>query len=189
MSGTSRPAAYFDALYAANPDPWDFAGSAYEREKYDATIAILRGARFDAGLEAGCSIGVLTGRLAAVCATLFAIDISAPALAQARRRNAHLPHVAFAQHALPAQWPAEQTFDLLVFSEILYFLSAADVTRTAALARASCRPGGRILLVNHTAPIDEPCDGDMAAALFIGECGLPRLAARRAPGYRIDLLG
>jgi len=189
MTEGSRPAAYFDALYAANPDPWNFAASAYEREKYDATIAILSGARFDMALEAGCSIGVLTGRLAALCATLLAIDISAPALAQARRRNAHLPHVAFEQRALPADWPAGRKFDLLVFSEILYFLTPSDVRRTAALARAACRPSARILLVNHTAPIDEPCDGDTAAELFIAACGLRHLQRRRAPGYRIDLLG
>ena len=33
--------AYFEALYAADPDPWRFATSAYEREKYTATLAAL----------------------------------------------------------------------------------------------------------------------------------------------------
>jgi SAM-dependent methyltransferase len=189
MSSGSRPAAYFDALYGANPDPWNFVNSVYERQKYEATIAVLNGGRFDSGFEAGCSIGVLTGLLAPLCGTLLAVDMSEPALAQARRRNAHLVNVAFERSTLPADWPDARTFDLMVFSEMLYFLGPEDVLRTAVHARAAYRPGGRILLVNHTAPIDEPCDGDTAAELFIGACHIPCLAARRAPGYRIDVLG
>jgi hypothetical protein len=29
---------YFDALYAADPDPWKFAASPYERAKYTLTL-------------------------------------------------------------------------------------------------------------------------------------------------------
>ena len=59
--------AFFDDLYAADPDPWDFETSPYEAAKYDATIAALEGRRFASGLEIGCSIGVLTDRLRAHC--------------------------------------------------------------------------------------------------------------------------
>jgi hypothetical protein len=31
--------AYFDNVYAADSDPWKFASSAYERDKYAATLA------------------------------------------------------------------------------------------------------------------------------------------------------
>ena len=34
-------AAYFDALYAVDDDPWGFATSPYERAKYDRTLAAL----------------------------------------------------------------------------------------------------------------------------------------------------
>ena len=37
--------AYFDALYATNPDPWNFETSPYERAKYALTLL--------AGAEAG----------------------------------------------------------------------------------------------------------------------------------------
>jgi hypothetical protein len=30
--------AFFDDLYATDPDPWRFESSPYEAEKYDATI-------------------------------------------------------------------------------------------------------------------------------------------------------
>ena len=38
---TSLPSTYFTALYAADADPWRFATSDYEREKYAATLAAL----------------------------------------------------------------------------------------------------------------------------------------------------
>ena len=37
----SLPPSYFDERYAANPDPWQFETSEYEREKYAATLAAM----------------------------------------------------------------------------------------------------------------------------------------------------
>ena len=78
-------AAYFEELYARDPDPWDFATSEYEAAKYDATIAALA-PRYASALEVGCSIGVLTARLAERCERLLAIDVAEGALAHARER-------------------------------------------------------------------------------------------------------
>ena len=65
--------AHFEALYAADPDPWDFETSAYEQAKYDATIAALPPGPISTALEVGCSIGVLTERLARPCDRLLAV--------------------------------------------------------------------------------------------------------------------
>ena len=56
---------YFARIYAATSDPWNFSTSAYEHEKYRATIAALGGRCFARAFEIGCSIGVLTSMLAA----------------------------------------------------------------------------------------------------------------------------
>ena len=69
----SLPAGYFEALYAAAPDPWDFEGSDYERGKYAATLAALPQPRYARALEVGCSIGVLTALLAPRCDRLLAV--------------------------------------------------------------------------------------------------------------------
>jgi hypothetical protein len=37
---------YFESLYADDPDPWRFASSAYERNKYETTLAALSVATF-----------------------------------------------------------------------------------------------------------------------------------------------
>ena len=51
---------YFDALYAANDDPWSFTERWYERRKRALTIAALPHARYSRAFEIGCSIGTLT---------------------------------------------------------------------------------------------------------------------------------
>ena len=81
------------SLYRADPDPWDFETSDYERAKYAATLAACGAGPFDRALELGASIGVLTERLAPRCGALVAIDVAPTAIAQARGRLAGLRHV------------------------------------------------------------------------------------------------
>jgi len=190
MSKASRPPAYFERLYAGNPDPWDFETSRYEHEKYEATIAALGGRRFCSALEIGCSIGVFSLRLAAHCDQLLAVDVVESALAQARARCASLGHVRFENRNLPQDWPEQrQNYDLIVISEVLYFLNPADIRRLAECCAASLVPGGYALLVNYTEAIDEPCGGSEAADCFFSATNrLTRARQLIRPRYRIDLL-
>jgi SAM-dependent methyltransferase len=184
----SWDAAVFDRLYAQSPDPWDFEASPYERAKYDATLAALGPRRFARALEAGCSIGVLTRRLAARAEQLLALDAAQAALDQAAARCADMPWVTFRRAMLPGEFP-DGIFDLILFSEILYFLDAADVARAAALAQDHLAPGGLIVLVNFTGETDTPTTGDEAAALFKAAAHRLHVTAReRRETYRIDVL-
>jgi SAM-dependent methyltransferase len=187
---TSRDADYFERLYAKNPDPWDFETSDYEREKYADTIAALGRQRFAQGFEAGCSIGVLTRLLAAHCDNLLAVDIAEPALAQARKRCADLPQLRFENRRLPQDWPPSQKFDLVVLSEVLYFLDPLDICRLASLVCASLCRDAVVLLVNYTEPIDEPCNGYEAAEFFITASAerVRQVSCIRRERYRIDVL-
>src|SRR6202012_892716 len=51
---------YFDAMYAAAPDPWGFEERWYEQRKNAISLALLPDRRYRAAFEPGCSIGVLT---------------------------------------------------------------------------------------------------------------------------------
>ncbi len=62
---------------------------------------------------------------------------------------------------VPGEWP-EQRFDLIVLSEVLYFLSPADIALCADRVMSSVLPGGKILLVNWLGQSDDPCSGDEA---------------------------
>ena len=101
----SLPPDYFADIYARDADPWGFATSEYERRKYDATLAALPQAPLGQVFEVGCSIGVLTQRLAPLCQSLLAIDVAEAALAQARARCATDANVSIARMQIPRNGP------------------------------------------------------------------------------------
>src|SRR3954447_1201020 len=163
----SHDPAHFQRIYAMRKDPWNYRTSAYEQEKREATIAALGGRRFRSALEVGCSIGVLTRRLATHCDRLVGVDFVDAALSEARTRCADLPSVSFLNVRVPIEWPQGQ-FDLIVLSEVLYFLSSADNLRLAARCEDCLTADGVVLLVNWLGKSpDDPCSGDEAADRFI----------------------
>lgn len=189
MNKQSRTAGHFERLYRDSPDPWSFETSLYEQQKYHATLAALGERRFSSALEVGCSIGVLTRRLAGCCDQLVAVDFAATAVARAIARCAPLPGVSVQQMQIPRQWP-EGRFDLILFSEVLYFLDEYDLRETCAHTLRSLLPGGLVLLVNYTGVTDDPNSGDDAALLFIHASSpeLRPIVQNREAHYRLDLL-
>jgi cyclopropane fatty-acyl-phospholipid synthase-like methyltransferase len=180
---------YFDALYTADPDPWNFAASPYERAKYTLTLNAMRKPRYRLALEVGCSIGVLTRLLASRCDAVLAIDAVRTPLVQARRRCADVPSVRFEQMFVPEEWP-NGVFDLILLSEVVYYLSREDVARLAAKATRSLAPGGSVILVHWTGSTDYPLSGDEAVALFIERIGSTCAVERsdRYSRFRLDVL-
>lgn len=188
MLKPSLDRAYFDDIYERDADPWRFETSDYERRKYDDTIAMLGGRRFASGFEIGCSIGVLTARLAAVCDALLSVDINARALQAARVRCAHLEHVSFAEMAVPHEFPKAR-FDLVVVSEVAYYWSDADL-KLAIDRICDSAPGGQIELVHFLPPVEDYVrDGDAVHAMFLADPRLSPIRQTRAERYRIDVLG
>ncbi len=177
----------FDRIHTRGPDPWDVETSSYEREKYDRTLATIPTFHPARILEVGCSIGAQTARLAERTSSLLALDISAEAVALARRRCAPLSHVTIRQARIPQDWPPG-LFDLIVISEMLYFLDRDDVASTARLASGSLARDGAVLLVNWTGYTDSPTTGDEAAELFVSTAKFLRHTGIRQRDYRIDLL-
>jgi hypothetical protein len=63
--------AFFERKYRQAVDPWGCGASAYEHARYTTTIKALGDRKFSRGFEPGCSIGVLTDRIAKVCDRVF----------------------------------------------------------------------------------------------------------------------
>ena len=185
----SRPASYFEAIYAQDSDPWRFATSAYERAKYEATVAALPDPRYRRGFEVGCSIGVLTRMLASRCDHLLSIDIAEKPLSCARQRCADCPQVEFARMHFPDERPGGM-FDLIILSEVLFFWTYDDLDRVARFAERALEPEGDIILVHWTGPNDEPLTGDEAAEYFMSATRsfTTVLRQERAPQYHLDVL-
>lgn len=191
MPLNTLPPDYFDDVYRANADPWAFATSPYERDKYAATLAALPRERYETAFEIGCSIGVLSAQLAPRCGQLRCIDASELPLAAARQRLAAFPQVRVERGIIPQDLPAE-AFDLILLSEVGYYLSWDDLRRTRDWLVAHLRPGGHLLLVHWTPPVpDYPLTGDEFHD-FIGEFtgdsySLTHRLGQRAEQYRLDL--
>ena len=176
---------YFDTLYTANPDPWGYTSSPYEARKYAATIGVLPNATYRHALELGCSIGVLTARLAKICNGLTAVDTSQRALADARRRCPD-PHVTFVHAHVPeGDWGTG--FDLLVLSEILYYLQPEAIQRLAKRLVHQADRGAHVVLVHWTGKTNYPLTADEATALLRSSLPVSVLDEVTQPKYRLDL--
>jgi SAM-dependent methyltransferase len=179
--------AHFRERYGASPDPYGLADRWYEARKYALSLALLPRERYGTAFEPGCSIGVLTARLAVRCGTLLAWDAVPDAVAAARSRTAGLPGVRVEQHVVPGDWPA-QSFDLITLSEILYYFDDADLDRLLRLGIGALRPGGHLLAVHwrHHAP-DHPRGGDEVHQILARDPRLARLAGYRDPDFTAEV--
>jgi cyclopropane fatty-acyl-phospholipid synthase-like methyltransferase len=183
----SLSAEYFDRLYAASTDPWNFETSKYESDKYHATVEALGSKRFQNALEIGCSIGVLTSLLADRCASLLSVDVSDEALQSARIRCEKKTHVTFAQMQVPNEFPSG-TFDLVVVSEVGYYWSRADLQRSIdKIAEAARR--GTVELVHYLPKVhDYPLSGDEVHEAFLADGRFTNIRSARTEKYRLDVL-
>lgn len=180
------PAEHFERLYARSADPWGYLTSDYEREKYAATLAALPAGTFARALEVGCSIGVFTQLLAPRCAHLSAIDFAPRALAIARERLAQVANVQLLRASFPDQVPAGN-WDLVVCSEVLYYLDEPALGRAIDWLHARLRAGAIVLAVSWRGEgVHEPMSGDEAHAVLLARLARWHSLDRRSEGYRLD---
>ena len=177
----------FEARYRQEPDPWSYETSDYERVKYQRTLAACGPGPFSAALELGCSIGVFTALLAERCQRLVAIDGSATALQRAQARLADDPHVHFALGAIPSAIP-ESPCELVIASEILYYLDEIDLTNTLRRLRSLMMPGCRLVAVHWRSPGPErPLSAEYVHRLVSEQRWLRHVDSRPDPAYLLDI--
>ncbi len=135
--------AYWEDLFQ-EPDPWNY-GSPYEQEKYARQLMLLPDRPIGRALELACAEGRFTEKLGPRVERLIATDISATALQRARDRCGKHQNIEFRQLDLASD-PLPEALDLIVCSEVLYFLDDEDeLVRVAQRFTAALKPGGHIL--------------------------------------------
>lgn len=164
---------HLQGLYAETSDPWDFDHSPYEQEKFAATRAALSRNAYRSAFEIGCGNGALAAHLSEVCTRYTGMDAVATALRAARER---LPEARFVQGFYPGPLP-EGDFDLLILSEVLYFLDA-DGLRQLARDITSRWPAAEVLCVTWLGPTGNPLGGAEALRIF----------TEALPGHRFNLV-
>jgi SAM-dependent methyltransferase len=186
MAITTVSKEFFEEKYRASGDPWNFSTSAYELNRYDEVMRLLGNRIFNHAFEPGCSIGVLTERLAGSCRRLRAMDISPTAVAMARQRCERYPNVTIAEGALPDDLPHD-TFDLIIFSEIGYYFERGAL---AALrdSMVECLANQGLLVALHWLGIspDHLLTGDEVHDVLRSTKSLRMAASRRYVGFLLE---
>ena len=147
----------FEARYRDEEDPWDFAGSPSEQARYDAILDVLGPGPFRSAYEPGCSVGVLTARLAHRCHHLRAVDVSPTAVDRARERCDGRPEVTFDVASVAEDRTGDH--DLVVASEIGYYFSGAALDGLVDRLVAALLPGGTLLACHWLGHSDDHAVG------------------------------
>lgn len=188
---------HFERIFAGRSDPWIYEHSDYERIKYEQTLQLLPPGPIRRALEVGCAEGHFTERLAPRVGTLLAADISELALERAAARCSGLDNIEFGQldivkDGLPGQ------FDLIVCSELLYYVGGIEQLEQVAEKLAAGLARGGYLLMAHANLVSDDADqtgfdwGLPFGARTIGETfaalkDLQLVREVRTPLYRVQL--
>lgn len=185
---------YWNRVFST-PDPWNYE-SEYEQRKYRHTLELIPEGTLAKAIELGCAEGIFTAMLAERVDHLAAVDLSDNALARATDRCAEHAHVTFAVHDIVDGIPGAD-FDLIVCSEILYYLrDRSAVERFASQAHDALTPGGHVLMAHANMVSDDRSetgfDFNEIGARTIGEVfsthrGLEFERELRTELYRVQL--
>jgi cyclopropane fatty-acyl-phospholipid synthase-like methyltransferase len=182
------PPTYFADMYAGAEDPWGFRSRWYEQRKRDVTLAALTRPRYRRAFEPGCSIGVLTAALADRCDDVVAADVDERAVTTARDSLAPLGNVRVERLSLPQEWP-DGMFDLVVISELAYYLGPAELDQLLDCAVGSLSPRGTLLACHWRHPVpDYPATGDEVHHRLLARPELDQAVSHLEEDFRLDLL-
>ncbi|MDX6281838.1 MAG: hypothetical protein QOH03_2909 [Kribbellaceae bacterium] len=155
----SAPIDRFAGLYAAQEDPWHTIDSWYERRKRAVILACLPAERYGRTLEPACGIGELTRQLTTRSDHVIAFDPVEDAVLRAKNAA---PTAELSVTALPDA-ATDQPVDLIVLSEILYYLSGEELKASVDQLLRLLKPGGH-LLAAHWRPWAPEAPRDAAVA-------------------------
>ncbi|MEB4210176.1 SAM-dependent methyltransferase [Mycobacterium sp. 94-17] len=184
------PDGYFDDMYVGSRDPWQLSTRWYEHRKYAITLGLLPQRRYRHGFEPGCSIGTLTTQLAQRCDHLTAVDVAEAALrgADTQLREAGCrERVTLIRSSLDAAWPSGP-FDLLVLSEVAYYLQAETLAEVLLRECPRLAPGANVVAAHWRHPVaDYPLTGDAAHDVIADTPGLSPMGRYRDSDVVIDV--
>ncbi len=122
-------ASRFNWLYYLNHDPFGVEHTPYERCKREALLRFIAQRHHTNALDLGCGTGIQTKRLAPYCDHILGVDFSAKAISLAKASCKDETNIMFTLEDIRIfcggdKYPLYPKYDLLVCSEVLYYLDA-----------------------------------------------------------------
>lgn len=187
---------YLERFYADGPDPFGFDRDPGERTKYELTLGLLPHDHYARALEIGSGEGSFTELLLDRCDAVVGVELSEIAVGRAQQRLGDRPGVTFERRAIPFDLP-DGTFDLVVGSDVLYYLQPEVLDRGIPYVAGLLRPGGALVIVHFCGDFGAPVSGDHVhdrVAQLAPSLGLERrpdvafpYRGPRDGGYRADV--
>jgi trans-aconitate methyltransferase len=171
-------------MYEGDDDPWGFDRRWYERRKFALTVAALPRERYRLAFEPGCANGALTELLQARCDRLIASEMLPAVASRAADRLRPHDHVAVVREVFPQWWP-EDSIDLLVLSEVAYYLTPHGRDLARVRLAENLEVGGDVVSVHYTGETDYPMRGSAVAIWLDGFDELRRVTTLRDPSFEL----
>ena len=180
----------FERKFRENIDPWNYASSPFERFKRRVLIHACGLTKHGRVLELGCANGETTRALTRISLRLSAVDGSVTAIAAAKARLAGNTHVSFSCVTVPEEMP-RGPFDLIVVSELAYYLPEHRLFLLGRRILATLAPGGRVVVLHHCRMFDDATQHPALAhrrLIFCLERSLRLIRATQFPRFAVASL-
>lgn len=180
---------FFDHFFDAG-DPFGFDRNPEEQLKFARTLEVCGGSGLGRVLELGCAVGSFTEVLAPHAREVLALDVSQAAVDRVRERMRASSYVRSVAMSIPDDFPDEE-FDLIVASDVLYYLPVEDLERCVERIEAALAPGGAFVAVHYVPRMGSVLNGDEAHDVVVGHTRLRHVLAERTEfgrgrTYRVD---
>jgi len=180
---------FFDHFFDEG-DPFEFDRSPEEQLKFTRTLEVCGEGRLGRVLELGCAVGSFTEVLAPLADDVLALDVSQAAVHKVAQRLRDHPNVRARAMSIPAEFP-DETFDLVVASDVLYYLPVEELRRCVDRIEASLADGGALVAVHYVPRMGSVLNGDEAHDVVASHTTLRHVLGERTEfgtgrTYRVD---
>ena len=139
----------FERTFAADPDPWRTFRDRDEAVKRAAILHAMGPGPWGRVLEVAAGNGSNSDAIAPRALRLDATEATGTGVALVKTvLAARAPRARAIRLAVPSRFPRE-TYDAIVVAELIYYLSARDMKRTARDVARALHPGGALVLAHH----------------------------------------
>jgi SAM-dependent methyltransferase len=161
----------FEEKFGTDPDPWNTWSAHYEAVKRDALAHMIGPGRYGRALELAAGNGSNTLMVASKALRLTVTEGTSAGAHLVEKAVRGRARVRVVRHDLAERLPGH-AFDLIVISEVLYYLAPGPFLTLAREVERTLMPGGRLVLLHHGENFaDRARPADTVHADFIAAIG------------------